>query len=183
MLYMLQKCNLWNVGAVFFDDPKKEFELMEISRKIGLAHTSVKNHLLTLIEMNIIIKGNVKFGNKSNPCYFANKRHPLFMHYKKIYNLECLYNSGIIEYIKNKCQPNCIVLFGSFQRGEDTQDSDIDIFVECSEINLNLKKYENKLNRKLEIHFKNNFKEYPNELKNNLVNGIVLSGFLEGYDA
>jgi predicted nucleotidyltransferase len=180
---MLQKCSLWNVATVFFDKPEKTFELMEISRKIKLAHTSVKNHLLTLLEMKIITKGSVNFGNKSNPCYFANKRFHLFIHYKKIYNLESLKNSKLIEYIDDKCQPNSIILFGSFQRGEDISDSDIDIFVESSEITLNLKKYENKLNRKIQIHFKNKFNEYPCELKNNIINGIVLSGFLEAYNA
>jgi predicted nucleotidyltransferase len=180
---MLHNCNLWNVATVFFDNPNKSFELIEISRRINLAHTSVKNHLLTLIDLKIINKGTVNFGNKANPCYFANKKHSLFIHYKKIYNLECLKKAELIEYIEDKCQPNCIVLFGSFQKGEDVSDSDIDLFVESNEKNLNLKKYEEKLNRKIQIHFKNKFKEYSNELKNNLINGIVLSGFLEVYNA
>ena len=30
-------------------------------------------------------KGKVGFGNKLNPCYSANKRHPEFIHYKQIY--------------------------------------------------------------------------------------------------
>jgi predicted nucleotidyltransferase len=176
---MLQKCNLWNVASVFFDKPEKSFELMEISRKINLAHTSVKNHLLTLVDLNIIIKGNVNFGNKSNPCYFANKKHSLFIHYKKIYNLDSLKKSKIIEYLEDICQPNCIVLFGSYQKGEDISDSDIDIFLECNDNELFLKDYENILNRKIQIHFKKNFKEYPSELKNNIVNGVIISGFLE----
>lgn len=183
MLSMLHNCSLWNVATVFFDNPNKAFELIEISRKINLAHTSVKKHLLTLIDLKIITKGTVNFGNKANPCYSANKKDHLFIHYKKIYNLDCLKNSALIEYIENKCQPNSIILFGSFQKGEDTFDSDIDLFVESNEDNLNLEKYEEKLNRKIQIHFKNKFKKYPNELKNNLINGIVLSGFLEGYNA
>lgn len=180
---MLQNCNLWNVATVFFERPEKDFELLEISRKIKLAHTSVKNHLGTLIKLNIVKKGTVGFGNKKNPCYSANRANSVFIHYKKLYNYDLLQKSGIISFIQEKCQPNTIVCFGSFAKGEDSVESDIDLFVESSEIELSLDKFERKLTRKIELHFKKNFKKYPPELKNNIMNGATLFGFLEGYDA
>lgn len=179
MLLMLQKCSLWNVASAFFKDPEKEFELMELSRTIKLAHTSVKKHLETLCKLNIILKKPVSFGRKSNVCYHANRNHEAFLHYKKIYNLEVIHNSGIIEKIVTTCQPNAIVLFGSFQKGEDTIKSDIDIFVESKPESISLKKI---ADRSIEIHFKRNFNEFPKELKANIANGIVLHGFLEVYD-
>ena len=59
--------------------------------------------------------------------------------------------------------------------------SDIDLFVECRKEEINLKRFEKKLGRKIELHFNENFLSYPKELKNNIINGMVLSGFLEGY--
>lgn len=44
-----------------------------------------------------------------------------------------------------------------------------------------LKHFEKKLKRKIELHFKENFTMHPTALKNNIINGIVLYGFLEGY--
>ena len=41
---------------------------------------------------------------------------------------------------------------------------------------------EEKLNRKIELHFNERFASYPKELKNNIINGVVLMGFLEGYE-
>jgi len=90
-------------------------------------------------------------------------------------------DSGVTRFIEEKLIPKSIVIFGSYQRGEDTEDSDIDIFVECKEEELNLDKFERKLNRNIQLHFKENFNLYPKELKNNIMNGIVVGGFLEGY--
>ena len=98
-----------------------------------------------------------------------------------IYNLSSLLESGLIKFIEEKFMPKSIILFGSYRRGEDIENSDIDIFVECKEKKLNLDKFERKLNRNIQLHFKENFNLYPKELKNNIMNGIVVGGFLEGY--
>jgi predicted nucleotidyltransferase len=180
---MLQKCSLWNTARVFFDDPDQLFELMAISKRINLAHTSVKNNLLTLIELKIVKKKSVYFGDKPRFLYTANKGHQSFKQYKTIHNLDRIKSCGVIEYLVDICQPNCIVLFGSFSKGEDTKDSDVDLFVESSRNKIDLSKFEDIIGRKIEIHFKENFIGYPNELKNNIINGITLYGYLEGYDA
>ena len=52
---MLQKSSIQRVLEIFFISPTKEQYLMNISRKIGLAHTSVKKNLDTLIKLGLII--------------------------------------------------------------------------------------------------------------------------------
>ena len=39
---------------------------------------------------------------------------------------------------EGKLAPKSIVLFGSYQKGEDIENSDIDIFVECKKEKLNI---------------------------------------------
>ena len=168
-------------AEVFFLNPMKEHYLMDISRKIGLAHTSVKRNLLELIKLGIIRESSEERGGREFPLYSANMDSKLFIMYKKIYNLRTIMESGLIGFIEEKLMPKCIVLFGGYQRGEDTETSDIDIFVECENEELNLDKFEKKLGRKIELHFRKKFTSYPDELKNNIVNGIVMRGFLEGY--
>jgi len=77
--------------------------------------------------------------------------------------------------------PKVIILFGSYQRGEDIEESDIDIFVEGKKEELNLDKFKKQLKRNIQLHFQEDFKKYPKELKNNIVNGIMLDGYLEAY--
>ncbi|MEK6827524.1 MAG: nucleotidyltransferase domain-containing protein, partial [Nanoarchaeota archaeon] len=115
------------------------------------------------------------------PFYKASSENKTFKRNKAIYNLFSILESGLIDFIGEKLSPKSIVLFGSYQRGEDMEDSDIDLFVECREEQLNIKIFEKKLGRKIQLHFKENFTSYPKELKNNIINGIVLRGFLEGY--
>lgn len=178
---MLQKSSAYRTAEIFFTMPHKEHYLMDISRNIKLAHTSVKKNLNQLVKIGLITESVEKKGGRTFPIYKANKDNKIFKRYKIIYNLSSVYDSGIIDFIEEKLMPKSIVLFGSYQRGEDTENSDIDLFIECEKEELNPKTFEKKLGRKIELHFKEDFTLYPKELKNNIINGIVLSGFLEGY--
>ena len=168
-------------AEIFFVNPTKENYLMDISRNIGLAHTSVKKNLSELVKLGLVIESIERKGGRKFPLYKANKDSKLFKEHKMIYNLSSLLESGIVKFIEEKLMPKSIVMFGSYQRGEDIKDSDIDIFVECGEEELNLGKFKKKLSRNIQLHFRENFALYPKELKNNILNGTVVSGFLEGY--
>ena len=177
---MLQKCTIWKIAGVFFKEPMSEHGLLELGRKTGIAHTSVKNHLETLKRMKIISERTEKKGNRNYPAYKA-EQTKTFRDHKKLYNLSELMDSGLIEHIKEKLTTKSIALFGSYQKGEDTEDSDIDLFVETEKAELDLSKFEKTLKRKIQLHFKENFKKYPPELKNSIINGTVLEGYLEAF--
>lgn len=178
---MLQKSSMDKTVEVFFANPTKKHYLMGISRTIRLAHTSVKKNLDKLIKLGLIMESVEKKGSRKFPLYRANLDNKLFKKYKTIYNISAILESKFIEFIEEKLMPKSIVLFGSFQRGEDIEKSDIDLFIECKKEELDIASFEKKLGRKIELHFNENFNSYSKELKNNIINGIVLSGFLEGY--
>ncbi len=180
MSHMLQKSSILRTLEPFFIEPSKEHYLLDLSRRIKLAHTSVEKNLRKLINAGFVEKNVLKKGKRAFPVYKAKVNSTLFRRHKKIYNLTSILESGLIEHLE-QLAPKSIALFGSYSRGEDLGESDIDIFVECPQEALDLKKYEKKFSRKIELHFQENFTSYPKELKNNIVNGIVLSGFLEGY--
>jgi predicted nucleotidyltransferase len=179
---MLGKNNTLKTLTPFIEFPHKEFELRQIARNVKLSPPAVKTHIQKLLKEELIIKSEKEYGTKTNPCYSANTQNKAYILYKQLYNKEKLTKSGVIEHIYENILPGSIVLFGSFQRGEDSQNSDIDIFVESSEKIIDLQEFEKKLNKKIELHFKEDFKKYPDELKNNIVNGETLKGFLEAYD-
>lgn len=178
---MLQECSIFKVLNVFWDEPTKPHYLIEISKKSKLAHTSVKNYILTLRKLDIIKENIEKKGKRKYPIYLANLENEIYKFYKKITNLDKINNSGLIYYLKDNLMPKNIVLFGSYSKGEDIESSDIDIFVECKKEEIDLSKFEKQINRKIQLHFKENFNDYPKELKNNIINGIVLSGYLEAF--
>ncbi len=176
---MLQKCSILTVAGVFFREPTKDHYLLEISKKADLSHTSTKTHLQTLIKLSIIKESIEKRGDRKFPIFRAEIHHKNYKTHKKMFNLLELQNSNLISYLQNSLMPKCIVLFGSYQRGEDVEDSDIDLFLECKEEKVDLSKFAKMLNRNIQLHFKDNFKKYPTELKNNIINGVVLEGYLE----
>ncbi len=177
---MLQKCSIIKTIEIFFISPTKDHYLMDISKKARLAHTSIKSNLKHLIKEKLIIETFERKGERKFPLYRANLNKE-FKKYKSTHNLNSIYESKLIEFIDEKLAPKSIVLFGSYSRGEDTENSDIDLFIECKKEVLYLKDFEKILKRKIELHFNENFKSYPKELKNNIINGITLNGFLEGY--
>lgn len=179
---MIQKCSIWLVAAPFFHSPMKGWGLLELCRESKLAHTSVKNHLITLKQYGIISEYKEKKGGRSYPVYKAEQNAMRFRDYKVIYNLAELFESRLIDYIKDTIMPRSIILFGSYHKGEDIEDSDIDIFVEAEKADLNLLKFEKILKRRIQLHFKAKFKEYSKELKNNIINGTTLYGYLEAFE-
>lgn len=178
---MLHESPIWKVAEVFFREPTQEHYLKEISKKSILAHTSVKIYLKQLENEAIIKKLIQKKGTRNFPTYRANIDGGAYKRSKRHYNLHSPSFYGLLSYLANKLMPKVIVLFGSYGRGEDTEDSDIDFFVESNKEEINLKQYEKELNRKIQLHFNKNFKALPAELKNNIVNGVILWGYLEAF--
>ena len=174
---MIQKYSRYRVLTVFFREPRKVFHIREISRLVKLSQSSVTLHLKELAKENIILKTlEGLYGG-----YKANRENEIFRLLKLQNTILILNNSGCIKYLAEKIMPQSIILFGSAAKGEDTEQSDIDLFIESKEISISLKKFEKLLKRKISVSFKENFMELSKELKNNIVNGIKLYGFLRAY--
>ena len=176
---MLQRCSILVVAGVFFDEPTTSHYLIEISQKSSLAHTSVKNYLKQLKKLLIVQESVEKKGSRKFPLYHANIESHQYRKYKRLYNIFRLEESGLIDYLKDRLTPKSMVLFGSYARGEDIENSDIDIFIESKKTLLELTYFEKQLKRKIQVHIKEHISECQKEIKNNIINGINLSGYLE----
>jgi len=180
---MLRKDNITKVLEVFFDNPLPEgigFQLREISRSIKLAPKSVKIYLEELEKENLIIRKKHRIHNY--PVYYANRDDDYFKFLKKINMIKRIKESGLLDYLDEKCMAETIILFGSASRGEDIDSSDIDIYVQSNEKKLDLNKYEKELKRKINIFFEKDFNKLSKELKYNIVNGNKLKGYLRWKD-
>ncbi len=175
---MLQNCSTWKVAQVFFDEPAQDHYLREISEKAGLSHTSVKKHLEDLERLGVIEVEKLERGERTYPIY-KRVENDTFKLYKKLDVQNRLVRSGLLEFIEENCIPDAIVLFGSAAHGEDIEGSDIDIYVQANDVKIDISKYEEMFNRKIQLHFKECLEEYPRELVNNIANGIVVYGYIE----
>ena len=140
-----------------------------------LAQPSVANHLNALLKENLII--NEKKGIYST--FRANREDEMFKFYKKMDILLRFKQTSFLNHIYDLCMPDSIILFGSASRGEDTEESDIDIFVQSLNKKFSVEKYEKAFNRKITLFFEENFSRLSKELKNNILNGIIIRGYLK----
>lgn len=176
---MLKKDNIYRVLEIFFDDPLPAgigFQLREISRKINLAPKSVKLYLEELEKEKLIIKKEHRI--HKYPVYYANRDDDYFKFLKRLDMVKSIKESGLLDYLYEKCMPDAIILFGSASKGEDVKGSDIDLYLQCEEKKLDLSKYEKELKRKIHLFFEKNFNKLSEELKKNIINGDKLKGYL-----
>jgi len=176
---MLKKDNIYRILELFFDDPLPEgigFQLREIGREINLAPKSVKLYLEELEKEKLITRKEHRI--HKYPVYYANRDNDYFKFLKKLNIIRRIKESGFLEYLDKNCMPDVIILFGSASKGEDVKGSDIDLYLQCDEKNLELGRYEKELRRKVNLFFEKNFDKLSEELKTNIVNGSILQGYL-----
>ncbi len=171
---MIQKYSRYRILQEFFDFPLKNFQMRELSRRTHITQPSMINHLKALLNEELIIKEKKGI----YPTFRANRDNELFKIYKKMDLFLRMHQAGLIDYIYDSCLPNTIILFGSASKGEDIEESDIDLFIQAKEKRLNLEKYEKLLNRRISLFFKEDFSKLSKELKNNILNGIIIRGYL-----
>jgi len=170
------------IFGVLFNYPDKEFSLSELAMEAGVAKANIgkildelyKNEIIEITKLSKIWR--IK----------ANQRNWIFTKSKIVYNLNFVYQSGLVEFLADYFKnPKSIILFGSFRNGADNSDSDIDIAVENEEekeyktiVLRELVDFEKTINRRIQIHIFNK-KNIDKGLFNSIANGIVLFGFLE----
>lgn len=109
------------------DYPEKEFYAQEIAKRVKCSKASVSGILKLLIERKIVskkVKGYMKF-YQINPKNSEVKRFKINLALAKI-NL-------VLPRLRKFSKR--IVLFGSSSRGEQTSDSDVDLFILTNEKN------------------------------------------------
>lgn len=170
---MIGKSTIQKVLEIFFENPSKEFHLRKLSRLLKLSMPTIISTTNVLSKEKLITKIKGKVLTK----VAANRENIDFVRYKRLYNLEKIYTSGIINYLSNVYNhPKNIILFGSFSRGDDVEGSDIDIaIITKKKLSLNLLKYEKILEKGINIH-EIDLDGVSKEFKANLANGIVLEG-------
>ena len=170
---MIEKSTNIKVLEAFFENPSAKFHLRELSRKLGLSMPTVISATNALSKEKLIVRITGKVVTE----VYANRENARFLQYKRINNLEQVYDSGILEYLSTMYnRPKLVILFGSYSRGDDVEQSDVDIaIVTAKRLYLDLSAYEKRLGRKISIH-EFEIGQVSNGFKANLANGIVLEG-------
>ena len=170
---MIQQCSYMAVLEVFFKEPINIHFIREIGRRIKLAQTSVRNHIRDLERKKLIVIKSAKPFNG----FVANRENEEFLFYKQAYNFYSLLE--LKKTIVNTLHPKAIIVFGSYSRGEDIEKSDIDILVITKiKKEVEIKNIEKKMDRKINLIFKESLEKLEEPIKDNVLNGWVIYGWI-----
>lgn len=123
---MYQKIIQLKILAFFMDNPYGKYYLRETAKLLRMSPMTLKRSLDLLVKNNLLLKEKIK----NQILYSANMQNPAFRHLKISRNLAWLMQKGIVEFIKKKIPVvSAIILYGSYAKGEDARDSDVDIVV------------------------------------------------------
>ena len=167
---------------MFIKEPEREFHVRELAKLLKKSPTTISKHLKSY-ESKCLLISNKKLNHL---LFKANSESKKFVNRKLSFNLNSLYESGLIDYlIEEFNHPEAIVLFGSFSKAEDNKNSDIDLLIiSPKKKEASIEKFEKKLNRKIQlfVHSQSELERIKNknkELFNNWINGIVVHGYFE----
>ena len=180
---MFRTKGAFTIARAVFNYPHKSFHIRELAKEGKCSTTAVTQGMELLKKYGII---TVEEG-KITTDIKADIDSEDYRKYKLIFNLYRLTRHKIVaslnKYFNN---PECITLFGSFAKGEDIENSDIDILIITSLEKPRTKEFENfinmiedEFNREISIHLLKSFKETADSFKNSAANGIVLHGYMK----
>ena len=149
--------------------------MRELSRITRIAPPSTANHLKALLKEGFVVKDKKGL----YPIFKANRESERYKLYKKANIMLRIADCGLLQYLYDICLPDVIILFGSCSKGEDIENSDIDIYLQCGKKNLDLSGYESALSRKISVFYSKGLLTLSDELRSNIANGIILKGYME----
>jgi len=154
----------------FFEDCYRRIGVREYSKIAGVSPPTASKILNEYYKENLLKM-------EKDRCYlffYANKESKIFIELSKIYWFYRLGN--LFDFLNKSFISPTIILFGSLSKGEAKQDSDIDIAIIAHKKEINIKKFEVKLKRKIELFLFESVKDIKEEIRNNIINGYVLVG-------
>lgn len=169
---MFNKLNILNL---FLENPTKEFNTREVARVLKISPATASKELKNLVKKEILKERKERLLN----LYKANMESDLYKDIKVFYNIRKLKDSGLIKELNKFYLLPTIILFGSCASGNDTETSDIDLLIisEKTKEFPNLKKFEKKIKKKIQLLVVKDIKELKNNhLINNILNGITIQG-------
>ncbi|MBS3055799.1 MAG: nucleotidyltransferase domain-containing protein [Candidatus Aenigmarchaeota archaeon] len=172
---MLKKSNIENVLDFFFRNPTIKLSIRDISRRTGLSVPTVASIVKKLITKDLLL--NEKIG--PSLMIYANLESEEFRDLKKLYNLYSLIDLKKFL-VRQYNHPKVIFVYGSYAKGEDLENSDIDIaIISKLKKEIDTKKFETVLERKIHIMYFDSWKSVHKNLRLNILNGIKIYGVVD----
>lgn len=158
--------NLINNLAPLLEDNYREFGVREYAKIVDVSPPTASKMLQKYRKEGLLLSRK----DKMYILYRADRSSKKFTDFARVYWREQL--GAVVDFLKDSLNSPDIILFGSLPKLEAKFDSDIDLFIDAKDADINLAKFERKLKRKIQLHFRRSFSN-P-QLRKNIDAGVVL---------
>jgi len=168
-----------NMLELFFENPTKEWHFEEILRAAGLARSKADAWLKRFIKEGLVLRMKEK---GKMPYYISDHESATYKNRKKLFALDKLYASGLLNHLNSLQKAKAVILFGSFMRSDWYKESDIDLFIYGDPEGLKISQYERKLGRDIQLFICRSKKELPDMgegLLRNIIKGNLIKGDID----
>lgn len=177
---MVQKRNI--ELEIILELLKEKKHIREIAKNLKESPTTILRKSNNLIEKKII-----DFEQKGKNKYLFLKKNfetLTYIYFAEIYKLSKFLEQNtklkiVFEEITKKSKSNLIILFGSYAKGNETKNSDLDVYIETK--NLKEKEEIQKIYSKFSVKI-GKFDKDSNLIKEIIKNHIILKGFEKFYE-
>ena len=167
------------VLELFFNYPTKEWHFEELLKKAKITRSKA-DAWLKRFTLNGLVKRVKQKGRM--PFYISNYASPVYMHKKKLFAMERMYQSGFLNHLSWLPNATTVIIFGSFVRSDWYEKSDIDLFIYGDPAGLKIAQYEAKLHRNIQVFVCSNKKDLihfgPGLIKN-IIKGSIIKGDID----
>jgi len=157
--------------SLFFEDCYRRVGVREYSKIIGISPPTASKMLKDYEKEGLLIKEK----NRSYLLFYANQKNKVFLILSRLYWEHQL--NELTNLLDKELISPTIILFGSLSKAETKKDSDIDLTVLAHKKDLDTRKFEKNLNRKVQIFWFKTISDIKDkEFKTSVANGYLLKG-------
>jgi predicted nucleotidyltransferase len=167
------------VLEIFFENPTKEWHFEDIVQSARIARSKADGWLKKFTKEGLVQR--IKEKGKM-PYYISDHESAAYKNRKKLFALEKLYASGLLNHLGSLQKARAVILFGSFVRSDWYKESDIDLFIYGDPEGLKIASYERKLGRDIQLFICSSKKELlamGEGLIRNIIKGNLIKGDIE----
>lgn len=169
------------VLELFMNEPTKHWHFSNIVETSGVS-INIAGKWLRRFQKDKIIK-RIKPKDRM-PYFVGNYEEPEYKAQKKLYALQKLYGTGLIQELQRLKNAKTIIIFGSYVRTDWTTDSDVDVFIYGESEKFKFGRYWDGLgfqgkSREIQVHTfhtKKEMEEVKSGLLKNVLRGYVVKG-------
>jgi len=167
------------LNLIFENSPLRQWHFNEIVEEAKVNRSVVNKWLKRYVKEGLL----KKIKEKRKFSYFsAGKENIVYQTRKRIYALEKIYQSGLIEHLINLKDVKTAIIFGSMARGDWYKDSDIDLFIYGDPDGLKIADYEARIHHDIQVFICSNqegLNKFGAGLIRNIIKGNLIKGDLE----